>query len=226
MPALPPYLPTKEADFNNWLNNFSTLISANPPAFGLMTTDAATIAAQTAAWTAAYGPVTSPATKTAQAVQHKNTAKVSVSAQIRTYAQAIANNPGVSSANKIALGLNPKTSTPSPITPPTTNPLLTLQSAANLSAYLRYRDSAASVSVKAKPYGVTQCQVFGLVSATPVSDPATMPLIATPTKSPFVLHFTADQGGKQIYLAARWAIRTGQVGPWSPIISFTVVAGG
>ena len=85
MPALPPYLPTKEADFNNWLNNFSTLISANPPAYGLMTTDAATIAAQNAAWTAAYGPVTSPATKTAQAVQHKNTAKVSVSAQIRTY---------------------------------------------------------------------------------------------------------------------------------------------
>jgi hypothetical protein len=49
MPALPPYMPTKEADFTNWLNNSSTLISANPPAYGLMSTDAANIAAQNAA---------------------------------------------------------------------------------------------------------------------------------------------------------------------------------
>lgn len=48
MPALPPYMPTKEADFASWLANFSTLISANPSAYGLMTTDAATIAPQNA----------------------------------------------------------------------------------------------------------------------------------------------------------------------------------
>ena len=95
------------------------------------------------------------------------------------------NNPGVSSANKTALGLNPKTSTPQPITAPTTNPLLMLQSCSNVSAYVRYRDSAASVSVKAKPYGVTQCQVFGMTAATPVTDPTTLPLLASPTKSPF-----------------------------------------
>ena len=28
-PSAPPYMPTKEADFTNWLNNFSTLIVAN-----------------------------------------------------------------------------------------------------------------------------------------------------------------------------------------------------
>jgi len=84
MPALPPYLPTKEADFANWLDNFSTLISANPPAHRLMTLAAATIAAQNAAWAAADAPVTSPATEplrgcpTAQAVQNKNTARVTV----------------------------------------------------------------------------------------------------------------------------------------------------
>jgi len=29
MPALPPYMPAKEADFTSWLANFSTLISAD-----------------------------------------------------------------------------------------------------------------------------------------------------------------------------------------------------
>ena len=108
-------------------------------------------------------------------MQRKNIAKVTVTAQIRTYAQAIANNPGVSADNKVALGLNPKTSTPSPITPPSTFPALTLQSQTPLQAVIRYRDSAASPSVKAKPYGVTQCQVFGMASATPVTDRSTLP---------------------------------------------------
>ncbi len=122
MPALPPYIPAKEKDFNDFLNNFSTLISATPAAFGISTTDAATIAAQTAAWNSAYNPTLSPSTKTAQVVGAKNTAKIIVTAQTRTFAQAIANNPGVSTANKLALGLNPKTSTPGPITAPTTFP--------------------------------------------------------------------------------------------------------
>ncbi len=117
MPSLAPYMPTREGDFTSWLANFSSLISASPSMYGLLTSDAATIAAQNAIWAAAYGPLTSNATKTPQAVQDKNIAKVGVTAQVRTYAQAIANNPGVTAGNKLALGLNPKTSTPSPITP-------------------------------------------------------------------------------------------------------------
>lgn len=57
-----------------------------------------------------------------------------------------------------------------PPSPPTTFPALTLQSQTPLQAVLRYRDSAASTSVKAKPYGVAQCQIFGMASATPVTD--------------------------------------------------------
>ena len=33
MPSLPTYMPTPEKSFTFWLANFSTLISANPPAF-------------------------------------------------------------------------------------------------------------------------------------------------------------------------------------------------
>ena len=123
------------------------------------------------------------------------------------------------------MGLNPKTSTPSPVTPPTTFPALTLQSQTPLQAVLRYRDSAASTSVKAKPYGVTQCQLFGMALATPVSDQSTLPMVATPTKSPFILNLNAADVGKQSYVAACWAIRSGQFGPWSPIIQFTVTNG-
>jgi hypothetical protein len=226
MPALPPYIPTKDANLANWLTNFTTLITATPSAFGLTPTDAANIDASVALFSNAYAPITSPSTKTAQAVSNKNTAKVTTLAQIRPYAQNISLNPGVSSANKIAVGVNPRTSTPSPITPPVSTPILLLQSLQNLAATLRYRDSASSPSVKGKPYGVKQCRIFGMVSATSVTNPASMPLVATATKSPFVLGFPSAEAGMQFYCAAVWAIQTGGTSPWSPIINFTIPAAG
>lgn len=225
MPAVAPYIPPKDAALNNWLANFSTLITASPGTYGVTSTDASTIAAAVAAWTAAYLPVTSPSTKTAQTVSDKNTQKVTVLAIVRPYAQTIGKNPGVTSANKIALGLNPQTSTPSPITPPVSNPVLTVQSGANLSIIIRFRDSAASPSVKAKPYGVKSLQLFCLVSLTAVTDPTIMLLKATATKSPLTVTFNSGDAGKQAYFAARWATQKGEYSPWSPIINFTVPAG-
>ena len=45
------------------------------------------------------------------------------------------------------------------------------------------------------------------------------------TKSPFQVSFSGAEGGQQAYFAARWAIRTGGVSPWSQIVSFTVPTG-
>lgn len=225
MPALPSYIPAKDADLSNWMLNFSTLISASPATYGLLSSDASLIAAQNAAFQAAYALVTSPSTKTAATVSSKNTAKVTALAVIRPYAQTISLNPGVASSDKTAVGVNPRTSTPSIITPPTSNPILSVQSAANLSLILRYRDSAASPSVKAKPYGVTACRISAMVSATPVTDPTTLPFCVQATKSPLTITRASGDAGKQLYMAAQWVIRTGGVSPWSPIINFTVPAG-
>ena len=224
MAALPPYVPSQDAKLANWAENLSTLITANPGMYGLVAADAVTIAAAVAAFQAAYTLVTSPTTKTAQSVSDKNTQRVLMLQTVRPYAQQISLNAGVSSADKIALGLNPRTSTPSPITPPVSNPVLVFQSAGNLTLALRYRDSAAGVSVKAKPYGVTSCEVYGLVSATPVTSPETLMHLVSATKSPLTIQRPSSDAGKQLYLAARWKTRTGGYSPWSPIVNFTVPA--
>ena len=222
MPAVAPYIPPKDSALANWATNFSGLITASPAMFGLTSVDAGNISSVVSNFLTAYGLVTSPMTKTAQAVSNKNTAKVNMLAVVRPYAQQISLNPGVSSANKIAVGVNPRTSTPSPVTPPVTNPILTVQSAQNLSVILRYRDSVASPSVKSKPYGVTSCQIVQLISATPVTDPTLMGMPINATKSPLTVTFPSGAGGKQVYFASRWAIRTGGFGPWSAIINTTV----
>lgn len=219
MPALAPYIPNKDSGFNAWANNFSTLITAAPTTYGLVASQATAIAATVAAWNAAYALVTSPATKTATTVAAKDAQRVTSLATLRPFAQLVANNAGVSSANKIALGLNARTSTPTPITPPVSNPILSIVSGAALQQILRYRDSLASPSVKSKPYGVIQVQLFGAISSTVVTDPTTLPLLSAQTKSPFAISWAGGSSGKVAYFAARYVIRKGGVSGWSPIVS-------
>jgi len=223
MNAVAPYIPSQQAKFTAWLLNFSALITATPATYGLLAADAVIIAGYYTAWAAAYNPTTSAATKTAQTVAAKNVALATYLPLIRAYAQTIANNVGVSSSAKIALGLNPKTSTPSPITAPNSSPILLVQYAAAGQIVLRYRDSAASPSSKAKPYGAIQLRLVGKVSITPGSDPTTLPQLVVATKSPLVLSTAGMGSGGTLYLAGYWLTRKGLVSPPSPIIATTVV---
>lgn len=224
MPALPPYIPVADPDFALWIDNFSTLITATPATYGLVAGDASAIAGVTATWDAAYALVTSPATKTPVTVQAKNTAKINALATVRPYSQQIALNAGVSSDDKIALGLNPRQSTPTPITTPTTNPVLTLDMALTLQHVIRYRDSTASPSVKAKPYGAVACELWGKASATAITDPANLLYLGPKTKTPFLQSLDAGSVGQRMYYAARWVTTTGLVGPFSPIVSFIIAS--
>jgi hypothetical protein len=219
MPANPPYIPRKDADLNNWSQNFANLLTLTPALYGQTSGTAAAVQSVVDSWHAAYGLVTSPSTKTAAAVAAKDSAKVTMLASVRPVAINISLNPAVATADKMAIGVNPRTAVPSPITPPTTYPIVTIQAGAALQLYVRYRDSAASTSVKSKPYGVQSVQLKYLISSTPVTDVAMLTQQATLTKSPFLLQFT---GGGQCYLAAYYLLKNGKQSGFGPIVSFTV----
>lgn len=222
MPSVAPYIPPKDAAFDNWFGNFQGLILAAPSTYGLLASDATIITGQYNTWHAAYLLVTSPATKTKNTVSAKNTAKVNSLNVIRPYAQNVSNNPGVTSANKIALGLNPKTSTPSPVTPPNSYPVLTQISQNPGVVNFSYRDSQTSPSVKSKPYGVKSLQLYGKASVTPITNPADLNQLGTFTKSPLQFNFPSGYTpGTTWYFAAVWQIQKGDQGPWSPISSLT-----
>jgi hypothetical protein len=219
MPANPPYIPRKDSGLDNWLTNFSTLLTAAPATYGQTSGTAAAVASSVSAWHSAYLLVTSPSTKTAATVGDKDTAKVNVLSVVRPVAQNISLNPGVSTMDKVGIGVNPRTSVPTPITPPTTYPIVTIQAGAALQLYVRYRDSAASVSVKSKPYGVVAVMLNYLVSATPITDPTLLTQHVALTKTPFLLQFTA---GGQCYMSAYYLLKNGKTSGPGPIVSFTV----
>jgi hypothetical protein len=75
-------MPEAQADFDAWLKNFSTRISAGPERHNRSEANAAIIAEVFAEWSAAYRPVTAPVSKTKVTVAAKNAAREMAEATI------------------------------------------------------------------------------------------------------------------------------------------------
>lgn len=215
-----PYIPPRDAQLDQWGANFSSLITAAPATYGLLTSDATAIQTAFNNWHAAYLLTATPATRTQANVAAKNSEKAAATSLWRTYAQIIRNNPGVADADKLALGLNLPNNTPSPIPGPTSQPLIAFKAATPLQHELRYTDFNSPGSRKKAP-GTIALQLVGQVYAatdpTP-TDPTAAPLLGNFTKNPAVINFTSGQAGKTIRYWARWVNRNGLAGPWSDAV--------
>jgi hypothetical protein len=221
----PSYIPPKDADFDTWLLEFTTLLTANPTDFGLIAGDAVICAAQYTAWHPAYLLAINPSTRTSPTIAAKDGARVTAVATIRPYAQQISKNMGVSDLLKTSIGVNLPNNVPVPIPPVSTSPVLMLQSAAPQQHVMQYRDSATPTS-KAKPFGAISIEIWRAVGTVPAVSPAACSLLANWTKSPNISSFEVGDVGKVATYFARWVTRSGtggvsQPGPWSP--QFTAV---
>lgn len=218
------YIPNRDTDLITWADNFAGLITGSPTTYGLVAGDATSIQSVVDAFDAAYALAVGPTTRTPATITAKDDAKIAMLAVVRPFAQLVANNAGVSPSLKVGLGINPRTNSRTPITNPTTYPVITPTMALPLQHVLRYRDYLSSPTVKAKPAGVLSLQLFRKVSATPITDPAGLEFDSNVTKAPFLIEFDSADAGKVCYYAGRWCTRTGLVGPWSAVSSMTVAA--
>lgn len=219
------YIPAPDADYDLWATNFSTLLTASPGTYGLVAGDATAVAAVYSTWHAAYLAAINPATRTPVTVQAKDVARSASLVVIRPYAVTISNNAGVNPSDKVAIGVNPGTSTPTPIPAPNTAPVISVQLATPLVHQLAYHDESQPETVKAKPDGVKFLELRGAVSVTPITDQAAIAFKSLQSKSPFFVEWDAADVGKQAYYAARWVNSNGLLGPWSAIQQFTVANG-
>lgn len=227
-----PYIPTQDGSLDDWATNFASLITAAPATYGLDSTAALAIQTARDAYHDAYllGGMTpppmphpvNPTTRTPITVAAKNSAKLAGTALWRTYASQIRINPGVSDADKLALRLNLPNNSPSPVPEPVTWPNIMVLSNGPLSAVLKWQDSGTGIG-KAKAPGVIQAQIFVGFGTTPKTDLADLALYTQLTKVPSQIMWPGDQAGKIASIAGRWVTRTGLEGPYSPIITTTVI---
>lgn len=216
-----PYIPARDADYDQWLANFSTVISANPATYGLASADATAIATAFANWHAAYLLVTQPSTKTASTVAAKDVQKASSLIVARGYAQIIQSNAGVSNSAKATAGLTVRATGRTPIPAPATSPILGLVGGTPGESTLKYADTSTPTT-KAKPFGALQLELWEQIAPTGTPSIDSASFIGLYTKTPFAVDTPTGDAGKVGVFWGRWTTRTGLVGPWSAPLTITL----
>lgn len=216
------YIPAPDAGFLDWVENFATLLTADPTLYGIDAIAAGIIQGAADAYSAAYALAVNPGTRTPVTVAAKDSARIVAQGTARTYAAQIRLNPGVANEDKIDLGLNLPNNAGSPIPAPSTFPLLTFLQASPGTHQFSFKDSGTP-SVKAKPYGALQLELRAVAAVAAATDPELMLTKQMVTKSPFLVEWGAPDYGKIATYAGRWVTRRGLVSPWSALSDFLIL---
>lgn len=218
----PNYIPTRDADFMVWLDNFSTLLTAAPLTYGLTAADASALAALTATFDTALAAATNGSTRGPSTIAAKDAARAGAEARARQLATLIQANPVITEAQKTDLGLTVRKTNKTPVPPPTTSPLLVFTAATPLQHTLRYSDQLTPDS-RARPFGASALllSVWIRPSGTPASGPPDQ--VLTITRNPVGVTFTGPDVTKMATYLARWVTLTGKEGPVSTPVAAAIV---
>lgn len=206
------FIPGTFQDLLAWSLNFSTLITAAPTDYGLVSGDATAYAALHSTYAAAQAAATDPSTRTASTVADRVTARTALVAGARMYARQVQAFPAITPMLLSDLGLTVRDSDNTAVPAPSSNPVVTVDTIQPGQHILRLVDSDTPDS-KAKPPGCGGAEVFvyrGTVAPTGFSDYAYAGLAS---RFLFTVTHSGGDAGKQAYYLARWVTKTGLTGP-------------
>lgn len=217
------FIPQTDAGFATWSANFESGIDTEYATFGLTSGQATAYTTLDTAYQAAYLAATNPATRTPVTIAAKDTARTAAVANARFLAAIINSFPGVTNAQRTALGLTPRVDTRTPIPAPATKPVVIVRAFNPLSHRLQLRDTETPTS-RAKPAGAIAGEVWCKIGTTPPASIADCLFLGSYTRNFFDSVFDGADAGKTAYYLTRWVTRTGLVGPTSDVQSATIAA--
>lgn len=203
-------------------NHFSTRITSTPTAFGLVAADATAFAALLSDYTTRLATSTDPTTRTRGTVAAKNTSKAALLAKARVLCNVISAYPPLTPAQRADLGLNPKDVSPTPIPPPATRPIVTVDPAGRI----RLADETTPTR-RARPAGTVGAIVVSQILAASAPPPLGLSdtrFAALVTRNTHTLEIPEASNGKLLYVFAQWVNARGQAGPLSAVAVTTIAA--
>lgn len=214
------FIPTREASLVAWSNNFNTLISATPTAFGLTAAQATAYATLNTAFDTAYNTIKNNTTRSPANIIAKNLAKKNLIAGARSLAGVIQKYPLITNAQRSSLGLTVPNK-PSPVPAPSTYPALEIGVVSGFTVNIKLHDSTSG-SKRGKPAGVSGASVFTYAGATPPADISAWKFEGNTSKTAMAVGFANTLApGAQVWLTAFWFNAKKQSGPaCSPVSTY------
>lgn len=221
------YIPATDSGLDVWGDNFATLLTADPTAYGEDAPTALTVQNAYDAYKAAYDLANDPNTRTPPTIADKDAERVNFETAVRPVALRINARDSVSNTQRSDLGITIRKLTRTPVPPPSTAPAITLRSQIPGVARVQIRDETTPTT-KAKPLGVIGVDMHVQVGGDTPVDFEAVPLAKTVGKTPNTIEFDPGDAGQTAYVVARWTTRSGpagvaQKGPWSVVTSFVIM---
>lgn len=217
------YIPADDSGLAAWARNLADQISGSEVNYGLVAADSVAYEAFVTAFENNLAANSAAQTAARTARQTKDSSKEALGSASRNLARRLQASPLVSDTERILLGLTVRDTTPTAVPPPTSQPVLFVDTSSRLQHKINFRDSLTPTS-KAKPAGVLGCEIYRKVGGTAPADLSQCEFVAMDTATPYGVEYQAEQGGQMVHYLGRWVNRNGSAGPISDLISATVVA--
>ena len=197
------FIPAREASLVTWANNFGSMISSTPTAFGLTSAQATNFATFNTAWVSSYNTAMAPLTRSPANIIAKNQAKHNMIVTARMLAGIIQKYPAITNTQRSELGLTVPVN-PSPIPAPGTAPVLEVGSVIGWTVRVKLHDSASG-SKRARPAGVSGASVFSFVGAIAPPDMTLWQFQGNVSRTTLdVVFANSIAAGAKVWLSAYW----------------------
>jgi hypothetical protein len=216
---MPDYIPQRDSELVAWSDNFVTKVAASATKWEIPAREVTDLQIAANSFAVLHAQADSPE-KNSVIVAEKNAARDALEAKIRELAGFRLNNPVITDAERISLGLHVRDTKPSNIPVPKSRPELDIDVLDFRRLKIVFHDMDSDS--KAKPYGVNGAVVLYAVLDTPPADVNALSRSALATRTPHILEFTEEERGKTVYVAICWQNEKGERGPWSEIESAIV----
>lgn len=215
------YIPSSDADFNAWLQNFVNYVAANAAVLDVSPAEVTALQSAKTDWDVKY-----PASATAQAaakaaVQAKDDSRDEGETVIRPLVGKIQANLAVTDSQRQSMNITVRATTRTAVGPPTTKPVATVDTSQRLRHTVNFVDETTPSS-RAKPDGAQGCEIWMKVGDPPPAGPNDVTYLALDTRTPYLVEFDANDAGKTAYYMLRWISKRGETGPWSQTVSGTI----
>ena len=218
------YIPGADGEFDAWQDNFITYASANAVALGLdPLIDIPPLTTAQTIWTADRAANTAAQAAAEAARQAKDAARGGLEGVIRPLVARLQASSAVDDAERQALGITVRDTIPTPVEPPTTRPVISVDTSQRLRHTIGFADEATPTR-KAKPAGVRGAQIWVKIGDPAPVDPSELTFLATDTRTPYVADFDGADANKVAHYMLRWESTRGEPGPWSETASATIGA--
>ncbi len=215
------YLPSSDADYSVWVDNFITYANANLATLGLTAADIAPVQAAHADFKTALTANVAAQAQATSARQTKDDNRASTDGAVRPLVGRLQASSTVTDAQRQSLGVTVRSGTRTAAAAPTSRPVATVDTSQRLQHIISFVDELTPTS-RAKPDGVSGCEIWMKLGSTAPVDPSELSYLATDTRSPYTAEFAGADAGKTAYYMLRWVNTRGDRGPWSQTVSATV----